>query len=187
MFYLNLIELLKVLWYAHWTVKKTKMRAPWWKLCIIPIALFVSTPLFFGAWAVARSPYGRTRFGAKIKFILWGVGLLVEGVSHIRMSRISWLKPNTGNTAQPKSSNNGPEHQADVLEDPPKKLIVPYSNVKTRSRLEAITTIILGEVSNRSPLPGRYLIFVNGLGDQRHCRNAILGYIYAYLRWSNRW
>ncbi|KAF8601825.1 hypothetical protein BDV93DRAFT_558208 [Ceratobasidium sp. AG-I] len=152
---LLLIQHLRVLLYAYLTVnnKEKPMRAPWWKLSIIPLGLSISTPLFFAAWAVVRSPRGKTPYGAKLKFILWGAGILVEGVSHIRMSRLSWLKTNSGSTDNqnvvktPSTEPDQPtlDYQAGVPEE---TLIVPYSGVKTRERLEAITTIILGEGIN---------------------------------------
>ncbi|KAF8601824.1 hypothetical protein BDV93DRAFT_607936 [Ceratobasidium sp. AG-I] len=142
---LLLAQYLRVLFYARKTTKTSHVRAPWWKLSIIPLGLFISTGLFFGAWGVARSPRGRTHHNAKIKFILWGVGLLVEGVSHIGMSHISWVEPNL---TLAKSNNQKPDCQIDSQLDSQKTLLMPYSDVTTRSRLEAITTIILGEGIN---------------------------------------
>ena len=139
--------------YAYLTAKNKEkpMRAPWRKLFIIPLGLSISTPLFFAAWAIVRSPRGKTAYGAKLKFIFWGTGIVVEGVSHIRMSRLSWLKPNNITTDDPnvvKTPSTEPV-QLILADQPgaPKKLMVPYSGVKPRERLEAITTIILGEVS----------------------------------------
>lgn len=82
------------------------------------------------------------------------------------MSRLSWLKPNN----KPRDNQTSTGGQIDAFQTPStepaqpildyqpgagegnsklKELIVPYSGVKMRERLEAITTIILGEVSNR--------------------------------------
>lgn len=117
--------------YAWWTVKKDRsLSAPWWKLAIIPLGLSISTPLFFAAWAVARSSHGRSPDGAKLKFILCGAGLFVEAVAHIRMSRLGWL-----------------EHEEHPVSRKT-QLTVSDTGMNMRERLEAITTIILGEVSD---------------------------------------
>lgn len=127
-------------------MKKSGGLVPW-KLYVIPIGLCISTPLFIAAWAITRIPYGSTPYGAKIKFILWGVGLVIEGASHLRVSRLSFLKhpkPDTQNQPESllKTAPQPVQHG-----DPPGTLLMPHSDVQTRSRLEAITTIILGEVS----------------------------------------
>ncbi|KAF8601794.1 hypothetical protein BDV93DRAFT_227926 [Ceratobasidium sp. AG-I] len=144
---LHFIQYLRVLAYAHWTVKKTGGLVPW-KLYVIPIGLCISTPLFIAAWGVTRIPYGSTPYGAKIKFILWGVGLVIEGVSHLRVSRLSCLKHSKPETKELPESLLRTTPQPDQHADPPGTLVMPHSDVQTRSRLEAITTIILGEGIN---------------------------------------
>ncbi|KAG9080384.1 hypothetical protein FRC06_006649, partial [Ceratobasidium sp. 370] len=149
---LLLIQYLRVLGYAHWTVKNSGGTVPG-KLYVIPIGLCVSTPLFFAAWGIARAPYGNTPHGAKIKFYLWGFGLFVEGASHLRITRLRWLRRwiksrvrYSAKHSLPASSK--PELQADSRRDQSGTLVMPQSDVQTRSRLEAITTIILGEGIN---------------------------------------
>ncbi|QRW07099.1 low temperature requirement protein LtrA [Ceratobasidium sp. AG-Ba] len=149
---LLLIQYLRVLAYAHLTVKRSGGTIPG-KLYVIPIGLCISTPLFFAAWGVSRSPYGTTPTGASVKFYLWGFGLLIEGASHLRISRLRWLrrwikmamkrwaKKSRLRSARPGSLVDSPDSQAWTL-------VMPQSDVQTRSRLEAITTIILGEGIN---------------------------------------
>ncbi|KAG8716085.1 hypothetical protein FRC08_009845 [Ceratobasidium sp. 394] len=149
---LLLIQYLRVLGYAHWTVKHSGGTVPG-KLYVIPIGLCVSTPLFFAAWGVSRAPYGSTPHGAKVKFYLWGFGLLVEGASHLRITRLRWLRRwiksrirRSANHTLPGSSKPG--LGADSRRNQSGTLVMPQSDVRARSRLEAITTIILGEGIN---------------------------------------
>ncbi|KAG8693521.1 hypothetical protein FRC09_010447 [Ceratobasidium sp. 395] len=149
---LLLIQYLRVLGYAHWTIRKSGGTIPG-KLYVIPIGLCISTPLFFAAWGVARAPYGCTPHGAKVKFYLWGFGLLVEGASHLRVTRLRWLRRwikvqvrRRMKNRSPNFSKRGPS--ANLHSDQSGTLVMPQSDVQTRSRLEAITTIILGEGVN---------------------------------------
>lgn len=172
-----------VLAYAHWTVKKNGGLVPW-KLYVIPIGLCISTPLFIAAWAITRIQYGSTPHGAKIKFILWGVGLIVEAVSHLRMSRLSWLKhPNPEVKGQPESLLKT-VLQPDQHGDPPGTLLMPHSDVQTRSRLEAITTIILGEVSRLGQVTYRRKLTCL-IGYQWYCRNIVFGRVCAHVGWTD--
>ncbi|KAG8685820.1 hypothetical protein FRC09_014512 [Ceratobasidium sp. 395] len=149
---LLLIQYLRVLGYAHWTIRKSGGTIPG-KLYVIPIGLCISTPVFFAAWGVARAPYGCTPHGAKVKFYLWGFGLLVEGASHLRVTRLRWLRRwikvqilRRIKNRPPNFTKRGPP--ADLHNDQSGTLVMPQSDVQTRSRLEAITTIILGEGVN---------------------------------------
>jgi hypothetical protein len=150
-----------VLAYAHFTVRKQGYthRVPW-KLYIIPIGLAISTPLFFLAWIVSASDYGTTVAGAKLKFVFWGIGLIIEVISHIRMSRRSWYKFRRNERsshaedkdieAEPLSKLAQLSTKKAVTINRSQDLPVPSSNLDLSSRLEAITTIILGEVSQMS-------------------------------------
>jgi hypothetical protein len=162
------------------TTRKPKAKIPR-KLYLIPIGLLISTPLFLCAWAVSASKYGRTASGAKLNFVFWSAGLIVEIVAHIRMSRQGWDRPwvqvwpwswswpwprtRTENSrprapdeapqaeSMPelsKSSNHSPDRSNPI------RLPIPRSDFSLRSRLEAITTIILGEVSQKPwPVDGK--------------------------------
>jgi hypothetical protein len=123
---------LSVFYYARKHCNNTWKDVPW-KLWIIPLGLWVSTLLFFGAYAITKIAFGRSPVGAKLKFGLWGIGLFVEIVTHIRMFKSSWLGSIPFRMGM---------RQSNSIE-----LAVPYSDSGTRERLAAITTIILGEVS----------------------------------------
>lgn len=104
-----------VLYYAKRTSKSGRFPR---QLFIVPASLIISTGLFFGAFAISNSESGREPYGAKIKFVLWGVALLVEVVAHIARS------------------------QMDITQG-----VQPRSHGSILERLNGITTIILGEVS----------------------------------------
>ncbi|CAE6494056.1 unnamed protein product [Rhizoctonia solani] len=156
-----LVQHLRVLAYAHLTVRSHRGRGyhiPQ-KLHIIPIGLFISTALFFTAWGITNSEFGAEVLGAKLKYVLWGLGLIVEVFSHIRMSRISWSRPrfsrediwywNIEGENKQETPNHAPATASrSVTIPPPPELPVPHSDVTLSSRLEAITTIILGEGIN---------------------------------------
>ncbi|KAG9118808.1 hypothetical protein FRC07_006496, partial [Ceratobasidium sp. 392] len=141
-----------ILGYAHWTIKKSGGTVPG-KLYVIPIGLCISTPLFFAAWGVSRASYGCTPHGAKIKFYLWGFGLVVEGASHLRITRLRWLRRWIKLRARRRMKSHSPSSSKPRLPVGSRDvqsgtLVMPQSDVQTRSRLEAITTIILGEGVN---------------------------------------
>ncbi|QRV79657.1 transmembrane protein [Ceratobasidium sp. AG-Ba] len=75
-----LIQHLRVVIYAKITAKSQKYPL---RLLMVPASLVVSATLFFAAFRVTMSAYGRTPAGAKVKLILWSVALLVEMVAHI--------------------------------------------------------------------------------------------------------
>ncbi|QRV79656.1 low temperature requirement protein LtrA [Ceratobasidium sp. AG-Ba] len=75
-----LIQHLRVAIYAKLTSKSKKYPL---RLFIVPASLVVSATLFFVAFRVTMSGYGRTPAGSKVKMALWGVALLVEMVAHI--------------------------------------------------------------------------------------------------------
>ncbi|KAF8601826.1 hypothetical protein BDV93DRAFT_607937 [Ceratobasidium sp. AG-I] len=127
------IQHLLILRYAQLAAIKKNKAVSWWKICVIPAGLVISIPLFWVAWAITRSLQGRTREGAKLKFIFWGIGLFVEFLSHIIMSHLKW-EPEGASASNSKGDT--------------RTRIVPYPVVKMRERLEAITTIILGEGIN---------------------------------------
>ncbi|ELU37612.1 hypothetical protein AG1IA_08362 [Rhizoctonia solani AG-1 IA] len=154
-----------VLAYAHITVRDHQRRGYYYhiprKLHIIPIGLAVSTTLFVTAWGIVRSNFGVTVLGAKLKYVLWGSGLIVEAFSHVRMSRINWRPPRFGHGSNwfgSKKSHNDElkalgnmettQSRSISVPSPPPELPVPESDVTLSSRLEAITTIILGEGIN---------------------------------------
>ncbi|CAE6483799.1 unnamed protein product [Rhizoctonia solani] len=93
-----LIQYFRVLGYAHFTVRSRRGRAyrvPQ-KLHILPCGLGISTALFLTAWGLTRSEYGTSVSGAKLKYVLWGAGLIVEIISYIRIPRViqNWLRSN---------------------------------------------------------------------------------------------
>lgn len=83
---------------------------------VVPTALVISTSLFFAGWKVTKQ-HGEEPHGAKVKFILWGVAILVEIIAHV--VRFQW-EINDGIRLKSRGSITG--------------------------RLCDITTIILGEV-----------------------------------------
>ncbi|KAG8722184.1 hypothetical protein FRC08_005933 [Ceratobasidium sp. 394] len=91
------------------------------KLFIVPASLVVSATLFFVAFEITSSSYGRTPQGARIKYVLWGIAILVEVVAHIVRSRM------------------------DIGEGDGIRL---RSHGSITERLTNITTIILGECIN---------------------------------------
>jgi hypothetical protein len=119
----------------------------------------VSTPLFIAVLAISVSDQGKTAKGAKLNFGLWGAGLLVEIVSHIRMSRHSWHRYSFLKSRNPAQVEGTLD---ETMVKPPElpgqssghtyqtTLPVPQSDFSLSSRLEAITTIILGEVSQQA-------------------------------------
>ncbi|CAE6422797.1 unnamed protein product, partial [Rhizoctonia solani] len=139
-----------IVWiYASCTAQWLKLHIPF-KLCILPVGLLVSNCLF---WATAALIYlrGKTVLGAKLKFVLWGLGLLVELVLHMRMESCDWESdifgwPNESAvyhklSFQPKLLKALPQSSpGQQLPTWP----VPHSNVNLCERLEGITTIILG-------------------------------------------
>ncbi|KAG8747791.1 hypothetical protein FRC10_011236 [Ceratobasidium sp. 414] len=83
---LLLVQHLRVAIYAKIT-SRTK-RYPL-KLFIVPASLVISATLFFVAFRIAMNDFGRTPQGAKIKYILWGVAILVEVIAHIGINAIA--------------------------------------------------------------------------------------------------
>ncbi|CAE6529186.1 unnamed protein product [Rhizoctonia solani] len=160
---LLLVQHLRVLMYAHFTVRSRRgrgYRIPR-KLQIIPMGLLVSTALFFAAWGLSMTILGISEMGAKLRYVLWGSGLIVEVLSHVHMSRISWPRPSFGRLVTYKPLwNSGDKNEVEGLDSPVTpsfdssaapsllELPVPHSDVTLGSRLEAITTIILGEGIN---------------------------------------
>ncbi|KAJ1305000.1 hypothetical protein OPQ81_000043 [Rhizoctonia solani] len=153
-----LVQHLRVLVYAHLTVRSHRGQVyhiPR-KLHIIPIGLVISTALFFSAWGLTKSEFGAKVAGAKLKYVLWGSGLIIEVFSHIQMSRLSWRRPRFGFedkwfwNLEGESEGNAAVKAARsiAIPSPPPELPVPQSDVTLGSRLEAITTIILGEGIN---------------------------------------
>ncbi|KAG9076572.1 hypothetical protein FRC06_009441 [Ceratobasidium sp. 370] len=112
---LLLIQHLRVAIYAKIT---SRTKGYPFKLFIVPVSLVISAILFFVAFKVAMDDYGRTPQGAKLKYALWGVAILVEVVAH--MVRF----------------------QLDIGEGDGIKL---RSHGSITGRLTDITTIILGE------------------------------------------
>ncbi|KAB5588748.1 Transmembrane protein [Ceratobasidium theobromae] len=77
---LLLIQHLRVAIYAKLTSKSSRFPR---RLLIVPTALFVSMGLFFASFAISLRSFSREPHGAKLKFILCGVGLFVEIVAHV--------------------------------------------------------------------------------------------------------
>ncbi|KAG9125487.1 hypothetical protein FRC07_007418 [Ceratobasidium sp. 392] len=76
---LLLIQHIRVAIYAKFTSQSKSYPL---RLLIVPIALAISTALFFVAFVTTRR-HGEEPRGAKAKFILWATGILVEVVAHI--------------------------------------------------------------------------------------------------------
>ncbi|KAG9101547.1 hypothetical protein FRC06_002831, partial [Ceratobasidium sp. 370] len=114
---LLLIQHLRVALYAKITSKAKHYPL---KLFIVPASLVISSALFFAAFSITMDHFGQTPEGATLKFVLWGVAILVEVVAHIVM------------------------FQMDFGEGDGIKL---RSHGSITERLTDITTIILGEAS----------------------------------------
>ncbi|KAL5634232.1 hypothetical protein ACGC1H_006150 [Rhizoctonia solani] len=156
-----LIQYLRVFAYAYFTVHSRRGRVYHLPrgLCIVPCGLFISMILFFVAWGLTRSEFGATASGAKLKYVLWGSGLVIEVISYIRIPQVVWrwlrfdhknrnsedrsFEKYLGSIVPPSSGLGNKQVPAATAELP-----IPHSNVTLRSRLEGITTIILGEGIN---------------------------------------
>ncbi|CAE6529179.1 unnamed protein product [Rhizoctonia solani] len=158
-----LIQYGRVLAYAHFTVRSRRGRVyhvPQ-HLHILPCGLFISTSLFLVAWGLTRSEFGKTVSGAKLRYVLWGSGLVVEVISYIRMPQVvrHWFGFGVKNNPLRNTQARGPVKPLGRASAPSPEfsphisastsdLPIPQSNVTLRSRLEGITTIILGEGIN---------------------------------------
>ncbi|CAE7226053.1 unnamed protein product [Rhizoctonia solani] len=111
-----LIQHLRVLIYARLTSKAGRFPR---RLLIVPVGLIISTALMFGSFSITMSKWGLQPYGAKIKYALWGVAILVEMIAHIVRTQ---LEVNQG--------------------------VQLRSHGSIASRLCDITTIILGEGIN---------------------------------------
>ncbi|CAE6451731.1 unnamed protein product [Rhizoctonia solani] len=154
----------RVLVYAHFTIRSRRGR-PYHiprRLHVLPSGIAVSTILFFIAWGITRSEFGTSVSGAKLKYVFWGSGLIVEVFSYIRMPEVlrRWLSFGTKNRLllsdknkrykQPPGSTTFPSSNSIITHAPSATSALPISqsNVTLRARLEGITTIILGEGIN---------------------------------------
>ncbi|KAF8609068.1 hypothetical protein BDV93DRAFT_519090 [Ceratobasidium sp. AG-I] len=81
---LLLVQHLRVAAYAKFTSRSERYPL---RLLVVPASLVISTALFFAAYAVTKK-HGEEPYGAKIKFILWGVAILVEVIAHVL--RFQW-------------------------------------------------------------------------------------------------
>ncbi|KAG9086121.1 hypothetical protein FRC06_003265, partial [Ceratobasidium sp. 370] len=77
---LLLVQHLRVVYYALCTSKPKQNHL---QFLIVPVSLVVSGTLFFTAYKLNMTAFGRTSYGAKIKFVLWGLALLVEIVAQV--------------------------------------------------------------------------------------------------------
>ncbi|KAJ1304851.1 hypothetical protein OPQ81_005984 [Rhizoctonia solani] len=75
-----LIQHLRVLIYAKLTSKKGRFPR---RLLIVPAGLIISTGLLFGSFSITMNKWGLEPYGAKIKYALWGIAILVEMIAHI--------------------------------------------------------------------------------------------------------
>ncbi|CAE6424702.1 unnamed protein product [Rhizoctonia solani] len=127
------------------------------KLFVLPAGLAISNG-FFWAGAVLTKTIGKSVYGAKIKFVLWGVGLLVELVLHVFTESLSWGTTSSRH-AKESTITQDALPQPELLKAPPQSpqsspaqrnqaWPEPRSNVNLRERLEGITTVILGEGLN---------------------------------------
>ncbi|KAG8686077.1 hypothetical protein FRC11_009542 [Ceratobasidium sp. 423] len=75
-----LIQHLRVMVYAKFTSKNGRFPR---RLLIVPVGLIISTGLLFGSFSITMNKGGLEPYGAKIKYALWGVAVLVEIVAHV--------------------------------------------------------------------------------------------------------
>ncbi|CAE6439157.1 hypothetical protein ACGC1H_006898 [Rhizoctonia solani] len=80
-----LIQHLRVLVYAKLTSKGARFPR---RLLIVPAGLIISTGLMFGSFSITMNKSGLEPYGAKIKYALWGVAILVEVVAHIARTQL---------------------------------------------------------------------------------------------------
>ncbi|KAF8747448.1 Bacterial low temperature requirement A protein (LtrA), partial [Rhizoctonia solani] len=132
------------------------------RLRILLSGLTISTALFFIGWGITRTEFGTTTSGARFKYAFWGSGLIVEVLSYIRMPKVlrrwiialikKWSTKNDNDKGvdKPLSSAILPPSNSIIKQPSPSTtaLPIPLSNVTLRDRLEAITTITLGEGIN---------------------------------------
>ncbi|ELU37613.1 hypothetical protein AG1IA_08363 [Rhizoctonia solani AG-1 IA] len=132
------------------------------RLRILLSGLTISTALFFIGWGITRTEFGTTTSGARFKYAFWGSGLIVEVLSYIRMPKVlrrwiialikKWSTKNDNDKGvdKPLSFTVLPPSNSIIKQPSPSTtaLPIPLSNVTLRDRLEAITTIILGEGIN---------------------------------------
>ncbi|QRW20611.1 low temperature requirement protein LtrA [Rhizoctonia solani] len=159
-----LIQYLRVFAYAYFTVRSRRGRIyhiPR-RLRILLSGLTISTALFFIGWGITRTEFGTTTSGARFKYAFWGSGLIVEVLSYIRMPKVlrrwiialikKWSTKNDNDKGvdKPLSFTVLPPSNSIIKQPSPSTtaLPIPLSNVTLRDRLEAITTIILGEGIN---------------------------------------
>ncbi|KAF8609069.1 hypothetical protein BDV93DRAFT_216360 [Ceratobasidium sp. AG-I] len=81
---LLLVQHLRVAIYAKFTSRSERYPL---RLLVVPASLVVSTGLFFAAYAVTKM-HGEESHGAIVKFILWGIAILVEVIAHVL--RFQW-------------------------------------------------------------------------------------------------
>ncbi|KAG8788597.1 hypothetical protein FRC12_014402 [Ceratobasidium sp. 428] len=79
---LLLLHYIRVIIFARRTTRSSGSSRIPLRLLVIPASLLISTALFFAAYGVCVHS-GRTRHGAQVKWVLWGVALLLEMVAHI--------------------------------------------------------------------------------------------------------
>ncbi|KAF8750927.1 Bacterial low temperature requirement A protein (LtrA) [Rhizoctonia solani] len=75
-----LLQHLRVLIYAKLTSNQGRFPR---RLLIVPIGLIISTGLMFGSFSITLNKAGTEPYGAKIKYALWGVAILVEMIAHV--------------------------------------------------------------------------------------------------------
>ncbi|CAE6483845.1 unnamed protein product [Rhizoctonia solani] len=188
---------LRVFVYAKSTARKQNLVVPW-KLFVLPIGLSISNALFWAAMAVNFSSKGKDIRGAILKFVFWGVGLLLEVLLHLFMEYLNWQPTGSGPVKAPDSPDNvpqGAQQQPESLKTPspspapvltPQRqfLPVPQSNVNLRDRLEGITTVILGEGINGIAGTLYAVISAPGLGGPVAINiicAAVIVYFLAYI------
>lgn len=81
---LLLVQHIRVVIYAKFTHRSRRYPI---RLLLVPVALAISTTLFFISFVVTKR-HGTEANGAKVKFYLWGSGILVEVIAHI--IRFQW-------------------------------------------------------------------------------------------------
>ncbi|KAF8686388.1 hypothetical protein RHS04_00362 [Rhizoctonia solani] len=132
------------------------------RLRILLSGLTISTALFFIGWGITRTEFGTTTSGARFKYAFWGSGLIVEVLSYIRMPKVlrRWIIALIKKWSTKNDNDKGVDKPLSFAILPPSNSIIkqpspsttalpiPLSNVTLRDRLEAITTIILGEGIN---------------------------------------
>ncbi|CCO34175.1 hypothetical protein BN14_08268 [Rhizoctonia solani AG-1 IB] len=139
--------------FAHSVAKEKGLAIPQ-KLCVLPFGLVISNALFWGCAGLTHSAKGKTVLGAKLKFVLWGVGLVVEVVLHAYMEWLDWEKTSFKSanqvgvsqdaTTQPKLLKNSLGTSQSTPAEQIQSWPIPRTNVNLRTLYSIISAPGLG-------------------------------------------